>query len=271
MNILDQIILNKKQEVYNKKSCYSINILEKGIFFKKKVISLYDKIQHSYTGIISEFKRGSPSLGIINKQANLEKVVQDYEKYGSIAISILTDYKFFYGTNHDFIQSRKLVNVPLLRKDFIIDEYQIIESKYIGADIILLIANILSKTQIKNFLSLTKDIGLEAIIEIFDDIDIEKIIDLDYDIVGINKRNLKTFEINSDDQMIQLANKLPKTCSLIAESGINNTNDILKLINKGFKGFLIGTSFMKSNNPGLSCKKLINKLQIELQKKYKKC
>ncbi|WP_185872916.1 indole-3-glycerol phosphate synthase TrpC [Blattabacterium cuenoti] len=271
MNILDQILFKKKQEIYKKQSCCSINILEKGLFFKKKLISLYDKIENSATGIISEFKRGSPSLGIINKKAKLEKIVQDYEKSGSIAISILTDYNF-YGKTQDLITSRKLVNVPLLRKDFIIDEYQIIESKYIGADVILLIANILSKTEIKNFLSLTKDIGLETIIEIFDEIDIEKFIDLDYDIIGINKRNLKTFEINSYDKMIQLSKKLPKKCSFIAESGINNTNDILKLKNQGFKGFLIGTSFMKTKNPGLSCKNLITKLEIELQKnKYKKC
>ncbi|WP_185869229.1 indole-3-glycerol phosphate synthase TrpC [Blattabacterium cuenoti] len=264
MKILEKIICVKKKEISNKKNAHSIKELEKSSLFKRKTFSLIESLNRKESGIIAEFKIKSPSRGVINNIVSVEKVVKDYELSGVSGISILTDYNFFSGKNEDLEKSRSIVSIPILRKDFIIDEYQIIESKSIGADVILLIASILSKNQIKNFTQIAKDIGLEVIIEIHNEFEINKITD-NLDIVGINNRDLQTFIINYNN-CLNLYSKIPKKYIKIAESGISNINNLLELRKKGFKGFLIGEYFMKRKDPGKICKNLIKYLSSKYDK-----
>ncbi|WP_185869800.1 indole-3-glycerol phosphate synthase TrpC [Blattabacterium cuenoti] len=259
MNILERIISIKKKEIEKNKKIYPIKKLEKSIFFNRKTFSLSKNIKNSNTGIISEFKLRSPSKGIINNKVLVEKIVKDYELAGSSGISILTDQYFFSGKKEYLKKSRDIVSIPILRKDFIINEYQIIESKSIGSDAILLIAGILSKKEIKSFSKLAKSIDLEVILEIHNEIEIDKITN-NLDIIGINNRDLINFIVDKNI-CLKLSSKIPDGYIKIAESGINDINFILKLKKKGFKGFLIGESFMKEKNPGKFCNNFIKNLK----------
>ncbi|WP_341663973.1 indole-3-glycerol phosphate synthase TrpC [Blattabacterium cuenoti] len=264
MNILERIVSVKQKEVSNKKIIHPIKKLEKSFLFKRKTFSLVKNIRSSHTGIIAEFKCKSPSKGVINNTALIEKVVKDYESAGVSGISILTDQHFFSGKNEHLKKSRSIVSIPILRKDFIIDEYQIIESKSIGADVVLLIAGILSKNQISNLSKLSKSIDLEVIIEIHNEFEIDKITEnLDIDIVGINNRNLQTFIVDYN-RCLSLFSKISNSYVKIAESGINDINHILKLKKQGFEGFLIGEYFMKQKDPGKICKYFIESLSKKL-------
>ncbi|WP_185855687.1 indole-3-glycerol phosphate synthase TrpC [Blattabacterium cuenoti] len=262
MNILDRILSIKKKEIKKNKIFFPIKKLENSKFFERKIISLKNKIEKNDIGIISEFKLKSPSKGKINNFVSIVKVTKGYENSGVCGISILTDYHFFNGKKEYIKKIRPLISIPLLRKDFIIDEYQIIESKSIGSDVILLIAKILCKEKIDNLSKLAKSIGLETILEIHDENDINKIVE-NIDIIGINNRNLKTFIVDNDI-CIKLYPKVPKNYIKIAESGINNVDYILKLKNIGFQGFLIGEYFMKENNPEKYCKNFI----LSIKEKY---
>ncbi|WP_185867332.1 indole-3-glycerol phosphate synthase TrpC [Blattabacterium cuenoti] len=262
MNILEKIVSVKQKEVSEKKFLYPIKRLENSSFFERKTFSLVQSIKRNHIGIVAEFKRKSPSKGMINDTALIEKVVIDYESAGVSGISILTDKHFFSGENENLKKSRSIISIPILRKDFIIDEYQVIESKSIGADVILLIAGILSKNQIKNFSRLAKSIDLEVIIEIHNEFEIDKITE-NLDIVGINNRDLQTFVVDYNS-CLELYSKIPNSYVKIAESGINNVNQILKLRKQGFKGFLIGEYFMKEKNPGKICKYFMKSLSKKL-------
>lgn len=260
MNLLEKILSNKKKEISYNKEYYPVKKLEKSIFFNRKNISLVENLKQSNTGIIAEFKSKSPSKGVINNVSSLEKVIDNYRYSGACGISILTDFKFFSGSNDNMKKSRSLIKetIPILRKDFIISEYQIIESKSIGADIVLLIAEILSKEEIKNFSKLAKNIGLEIILEIHHEYELDKITD-NLDIIGINNRDLRTFIVKRDT-CLSLSSKIPNNYVKIAESGINDIDFVLELRKYGFKGFLIGEYFMKNKNPGKFCKKFIKSL-----------
>ncbi|AWU43818.1 indole-3-glycerol phosphate synthase TrpC [Blattabacterium sp. (Cryptocercus kyebangensis)] len=261
MKILDKIISIKQKEVYRNKIFNPIKKLEKSIFFNRKGISLAKNISKKNTfGIISEFKRKSPSIGRINNSLSVEKIVKDYEEAGVSGISILTDSYFFSGKPKDLTKTRSIVTSPLLRKDFIIDEYQIIESKSMGADVILLIAGILSKKEINNFSILSKKIGLEVIVEIHNENEMDKLTD-NLDIIGINNRNLRSFVVDTNN-CLKLVSKIPNNYLKIAESGIKHVKDILYLRKKGFSGFLIGENFMNTKDPGNTCKNMINELKI---------
>ncbi|WP_185868669.1 indole-3-glycerol phosphate synthase TrpC [Blattabacterium cuenoti] len=259
MNILEKILYTKKKEVQIRKKINPIQKLEKHSFFKRKTFSLKKSIVKSNTGIIAEFKIKSPSKGIINKNIKLEKVVKDYENAGVCGVSILTDFHFFSGKNENLETSRMLLNIPLLRKDFIIDEYQIIESKSIGSDVILLISKFLKKEEIKNFSKLAKNLGLEVLFEVHNEHELENITDY-IDFIGINNRDLNNFFVDHH-LCFELCSKIPKDYIKIAESGINNKNRIMQLRKIGFQGFLIGEYFMKNRDPGEVCKNFIQSLE----------
>ncbi|WP_185860905.1 indole-3-glycerol phosphate synthase TrpC [Blattabacterium cuenoti] len=263
MNILEKIIFIKQKEVSKNKILHPIKKLENSSFFERKTLSLVKNIRISHTGIIAEFKCKSPSKGIINNNTtSVEKIVHDYESAGVSGISILTDQHFFSGENENLKKSRSIVSIPILRKDFIIDEYQIIESKSIGADVILLIAGILSKNQINSFSKLAKTLDLEVIIEIHNEFEVDKITD-NLDIVGINNRSLQTFTVDYDN-CFRLSSKIPNNYIKIAESGIDDVNHILKLRKQGFKGFLIGEYFMKEKDPGKICQFFLESLSKKI-------
>jgi indole-3-glycerol phosphate synthase len=211
------------------------------------------------TGIIAEFKRKSPSKGIINDSVNVGDVVVQYEMAGVAGSSVLTDNEYFGGSNEDLISARKKVAIPLLRKDFMVDDYQFFEAKSWGADVVLLIASILSPKEVLHFTKLAKSLRLEVLLELHDETELAHVNEL-VDMVGINNRNLKTFEVDIE-QSIRMANKLGSQFVKIAESGISNINTLKQFRESGFNGFLIGEQFMKTNNPGLACENFIAELR----------
>ena len=260
--ILDDIITHKRKEVAEKSATHPIILLEKSLYFKSECVSLKHYIlREDKSGIIAEFKRQSPSKGIINAYADVEKTSIGYMQAGASALSVLTDEHFFGGKNGDLITARKFNFCPILRKDFIVSEYQIIEAKSIGADAILLIAAVLTKKEIKDFTSLAHQLGLEVLLEIHNADELEKFT-TEVDLVGINNRDLKTFNVDFENS-IRLSKLLPEKTVKIAESGIHTSNDILVLKENGFDGFLIGENFMKTASPELACKKFIENLNLE--------
>lgn len=244
MTILDKIIENKKQEVSEAKSKISVAQLKDSEFFGRKTFSLKEMLK-SKSGIIAEFKRKSPSKGIINDKVSPLEVVSEYEKYGASAVSILTDYEFFGGNFEDILNIRNHINIPILRKDFMIDEYQFYEAKSIGADVILLIAACLSPEQVLEFTELAHELNLEVLLEIHTEEEL-KHINPNIDFVGINNRNLKDFKVDLQHS-VDLKNQLPTGIFSIAESGIYSEEDFKFLKEKEFDGFLMGEYFMKGN------------------------
>jgi indole-3-glycerol phosphate synthase len=247
MNILDQIIARKREEVADQKMLVSEAALQQVPFFKAPVLSMSSYLtMPGKTGIIAEFKRKSPSKGIINDTATVKDVTSAYSAHGASGLSVLTDTDFFGGTLQDLTAAR-LHETPILRKDFMVDPYQIIEAKAYGADVILLIAACLTPLAVKELATVAKDIGLEVLLEIHTSDELEHVCD-GIDMVGINNRNLKTFEVDLAHS-IALAKMLPAHLPKIAESGISNVSTILALKKEGFDGFLIGENFMKTSNP----------------------
>jgi len=260
MTILEQITNYKMQEVSERKELVPVKLLEKSIYYNSPTVSLKDYINRAdKSGIIAEFKRRSPSKGFINEYANPEKVSIGYMQAGASALSVLTDEKFFGGSNKDLSIVRKFNYCPILRKDFIIDEYQIIEAKSIGADAILLIAAILSPAQLIEYDKFAHSLGLEVLFEVHDNEDLRKI-ELGNKIIGVNNRNLKTFETNIQTS-IALSEMIPSDCLKVSESGIDSVESIIELKKFGFKGFLIGETFMKTSNPENTCKEFILKMK----------
>lgn len=256
MTILDQINAYKKKEVASKKEAFPITILEQSLYFNRTSYSLAEAIKNSTTGIIAEHKRKSPSKAVINDQIKLPEVVKGYEDAGAIGISILTNTKFFGGSLDDLLLARNTVQSPLLRKEFIIDEYQILEAKAYGADAILLIAASLSKKKIKDFSIIAKQLSLDVLVEIHHEAELEKSVHETVDIIGVNNRNLKTFEVSLENSLV-LAQKIPSSFVKISESGLKTPEDIQLLREVGFQGFLMGEQFMKAENPGKSLKEFI--------------
>jgi indole-3-glycerol phosphate synthase len=259
-NYLFEIVERKREEVLLKKTENSIDLLKSKPLFSRTCYSLKNRlIESSCAGVIAEFKRSSPSLGEINKNANLKDTVLGYQEAGAFAVSILTDEVGFGGTLIDLEEARPLLNIPILRKDFIIDEYQIYESKASGADLILLIAACLSKEEVERFSQTAKKLGMEVLLEVHGAHELGHLCQT-VDILGVNNRNLETFKVslNASKEIAQtdLAN-IP----LISESGLKSNIEIKELTTYGFKGFLMGEAFMKTADPKKECEKLINQIK----------
>ena len=262
MDILSRIIKKKKLEIEDLKNSVSIADLEKSNLFNTKTKSLSDNIKQKEIGIIAEHKRKSPSKSNINHKNSSKSIINGYDDGGAAGISFLTEKNFFDGSSYEFTEARRLTNLPMLRKDFIIDEYQVIESKSIGADAILLIAACLNSSEIINLSKLAKSFDLEVLIEIHDLEELNKSCIDSIDIIGVNNRNLKTFNVNIETSL-NLVDKIPSSFTKISESGLNNSYEIKKLKNSGFDGFLIGERFMKSSNPGEELSNFISKIKNE--------
>lgn len=247
MNILETIIAEKKKEVALRKEEHPVKELEKGRFFNRQTFSLKKfLLNEKKTGIIAEFKRQSPSKGIINDRHSVEAVTKAYFGYGASGISILTDHTFFGGSLDDLVSARDN-RLPLLRKDFTIDEYQLVEAKAFGADAILLIAACLTPHEVKTLSTAAKNLELEVLLELHDETELAHVCDT-VDLVGVNNRNLKNFEVNLEHS-VRLAEKIDDRFIKVAESGINDVATIHYLKQHGFKGFLVGEHFMKQANP----------------------
>ena len=261
MTILDKIVAFKKKEITKIKADVPVKKLVQSPLFQREPLSLRKSLmQVGSTGIIAEFKRQSPSKGIINDTATIEEVTNGYLDANVAAQSILTDTSFFGGTMVDLMKARTInTSKPILRKDFIVDGFQIVEAKAIGADVILLIASYLTKEELKNYGNLAEDLGMEVLYEVHTQEDLYKI-ELSNKIIGINNRNLKTFEVDLEHS-INLANQIPDDCVKVSESGLSDPRIVTGLKEYGFKGFLIGENFMKTDNPGEACEAFISQIR----------
>lgn len=260
MNILDEIVVQKKKEVAERKSLYPVKLLEQSIFFESQPVSLSRYVTRpDKSGIIAEIKRKSPSKGVINANVSVERTSIGYMQAGASALSVLTDKQFFGGASEDLMTARKFNFCPILRKDFTIDEYQIIEAKSIGADAILLIAAILTPEQSKALAAFAHSLRLEVLLEVHDEVELKDHIDTGADLVGVNNRNLKTFEVD-----INLSKKLsplmPAGVVKVSESGISKPETIVELRREGYQGFLMGENFMKHSRPEKAAREFILEL-----------
>ncbi len=258
MSILDEILNDKKNIIARDKALMSIDQLRALPLYGRKCLSLKEALQHSGSGIIAEFKRKSPSKGLIHPDASAKGVGSAYELAGASGISVLTDENFFGGSTRDLSLVRESVSLPLLRKDFIIDEYQLYQSKALGADLILLIAAALTPAETRSLAAKARQLGLEVLLEI------HSLKELDHmneyvDILGVNNRNLQNFE--TDLRLsFRVAGYLPGQVTKISESGLSDPADLLALRRMGYKGFLMGEVFMKNPDPAKALAGFIKQL-----------
>jgi indole-3-glycerol phosphate synthase len=262
MTILEKIIIHKRKEVAGALKKKPVKKLEGSQFFSRVPLPLTDYILHpDKTGIIAEFKRKSPSRGIINSEATIEEVTTGYFRSGASGLSILTDKEFFGGSADDLTRARKLNPIPILRKDFIIDEYQIIEAKAIGADAILLIAAALDKGQAKKFARFARSLNLQVLLEVHNASELDHLNEF-VNIVGVNNRDLKTFAVDTE-LSVQLAGEIPSEFVKISESGITSPLTLKKLRGCGYQGFLIGENFMRTSEPALAFSDFVKLIMFE--------
>jgi len=259
MNILDTIIEHKRAEVEKRKNNVSIAELKRSESYGRHTLSLKKfLLDNTKTGIIAEFKRKSPSKGIINAEADVVSVTGTYTSNGASGLSVLTDEEFFGGSTADLNKAR-VNEIPILRKDFIIDEYQLLESKAMGADVILLIAACLTPHRVKELASFARSLQMEVLLEIHTGEELQHICD-EVDLVGVNNRDLRTFSVDIN-RSVELSRKIPADKIKIAESGIDDVVKIRLLKEAGFKGFLMGERFMKAENPGQAFEQFVEQLK----------
>jgi len=257
-SILDKIVEQKKLEVRQRKSETPVGRLNESPFFNRVPISLKEKLQDGKsTGIIAEFKRMSPSAGWIYRNADPVDITQGYVKSGAAALSVLTDRKFFAGSRDDLMKAREVNKCPILRKDFLIDPYQVLETKAIGADVILLIASVLDNSSIVELAGKAHEVGLEVLLEVHESSELAYLNEW-IDLVGVNNRNLKKM-VTDVQTSIDMAGMIPDGFVKISESGIHDAKTINVLKDLGYQGFLIGEYFMKHKKPAKACRDFIQK------------
>ena len=258
--ILDEIVANRKEEVSKQKLKTPLSEIQSKIDLSIARNSLSARLQSfKASGIIAEFKRRSPSKGVINDRVQPENVTKGYSEAGASGLSVLTDGRYFGGSTADFTAARNANPItPLLRKDFIVDEYQLFESRLLNADVILLISAVLEKEEISRFSSIAHELGMEVLLELHDESEIEKI-DNKIDMIGINNRNLKDFKVDMD-RSLKMFDRLAEKSVKISESGISDPETVDFLRKRGFQGFLMGENFMKSEDPSAACRDFISRL-----------
>lgn len=261
MSILNEIIAHKKKELAEKKELVPIKRLSKQLYFDGPCLSLKNYLlKPNQNGIIAEIKRKSPSKGFIKKYADVKAIATSYMQAGATALSVLTDEKYFGGTLADLEEVRKFNFCPVLRKDFIIEEYQLFEAKAYGADVVLLIASALSPAACKMLAQQAKQLGLETLLEVHNQEEIELYLNEHIDLVGVNNRSLHSFDISLENSY-DLIEGIPADFTAISESGIQSIEEIESLRKVGFKGFLMGSRFMQEQDPGKSLYELLNSQQ----------
>lgn len=261
MNILDTIVARKKAEVDERKKRKPLDVIKLDAFYIRNTISLVKGLSRPHaSGIIAEFKRKSPSKGVINDRVDLLEVTKGYQDAGASAVSILTDEYFFGGDDQDVVRAREVLDIPILRKEFIIDEYQVHEAKALGADLILLIAACLTKEEVVRFSTVARSLGLEVLLELHDEDELGHVCET-IDLVGINNRSLKTFDVNIA-RSLRMAGQLPKDKLKVAESGIDDPAQVKLFRENGYSAFLIGENFMKTNDPGMALNDFRNQIEL---------
>lgn len=257
--ILDDIIKKTKEDLVEREKKFSLDWLGRSLAFNARaprdVIPYLKATEENPYRIISEVKKASPSKGVIREDFDPVAIAQNYEKGGASAISILTEPHFFQGNLDYLAEIRRYVSIPLLRKDFIVSKYQILEAMVFGADFILLIAAALSKKELKELLNYTRHLGMEALVEVHDKPDLVKAIYAGSDIIGINHRNLQTFEMNMN-LSYELVPMIPNGKIIVAESGIYEHGQLEDLSKAGVDAFLVGESLMRQDDEEVALRKL---------------
>lgn len=256
MDILGKIISHKKKSVAEKKEKIPLAKLKQSIDSLPAARDFKGAISNpGKISLICEIKRASPSSGLICKEFHPKKIAWTYEKNGARAISVLTEDKYFQGDILHLFSVKQSVNIPVLRKDFIIDEYQLYESRAFGADALLLIASLLDAKQISQFFKITRDLGMEALVEVHSDEDLEKVLSTPAEVIGINNRNLKDFTVDLNVTK-NLRKKIPQEKIVVSESGIKTRDDVLLLKNTGINAILVGQVLLESGDIGRKLEEL---------------
>lgn len=247
MTALDKIISHKKKEIEHNRRSIPLTELQAGPFPKCRDFAA--ALGQKGISVIAEIKRGSPSAGTISRRADPTRIARQYETGGARAISVLTDRRFFGGTVADIIKVKRAVRVPVLCKDFIVDEYQIFETRRHGADAILLIARILDRRDLSRFIALAKHLHMASLVETRSQEDIDKALTTGAEIIGINNRDLRTMRVDLTVSL-KLKKLIPDDRITVSESGISSRRDVRLLADAGFDAVLIGEALMKSRDPG---------------------
>lgn len=265
MDILEEIVAWKHVEVAQMKK----DVPEQELHYRvERLISEQENTERalmshaltaSATGIIAEFKRKSPSLGWIKEEGKADAIPQSYQDNGATALSILTDSRYFGGSDNFIRTARNTVTIPILYKNFVIDEYQLFQARLCGASATLLIASDLKKEECRSLINTAHEIGLEVLLEMHSEKELDYI-DMEPDMAGINNRNLGTF-VTDVDNSFRLAEKLPVDIVKVSESGISNPDTVKKLKKAGFNGFLMGERFMKAANPGAALREFLLEME----------
>lgn len=260
MDILNKIADDKRREVALKKTVVPIRQLEKSALFESTPHSLTRMLTQQNAGIIAEHKRRSPSKAVINQNLSVESVIRGYTDAGASCISVLTDGQYFGGSLDDLLLARACTGLPLLRKEFIINEYQLLEARSYGADVVLLIAALLSRDEISSLSQTAQSLGLEVLLEVHDEGELHKALMPSLNLIGVNNRNLKNFRVSLDTSK-ELAALIPEEFIRVSESGISSVAAIRDLCEYGYQGFLVGEHFMKSEDPGQTAANFIKQLE----------
>jgi len=259
MTVLDKIIADKRNEVSERKKLITIDDLISSPFFRHQCFSLKENLLQSTNGIIAEFKRKSPSKGWIKEDAEVVEVTSGYENAGASGVSILTDTPYFGGVQADLVAARQHLHIPVLRKDFMVDEYQLYEAKSMGADVILLIAAALTPAETLNLARKAKELGMEVLLEVHNSDEIGHANHF-VDLLGVNNRNLKSMEVSLDISY-ELIKLIPNQFVKISESGISSPLSVKALRLAGYQGFLMGENFMKTKNPAVALKEFLERMR----------
>lgn len=257
MSLLERIVSYKKEEVKKRKSIISVETLKSGNLPKTR--NFKSALEKEGISIIAEIKRMSPSAGIIREDFDSTKIARTYEENGASAISVLTDRKFFGGSIDYVMAVKKAMNLPILRKEFIIDEYQIYESRYIGADAILLIARILTPAELDRFISIAKELGLTCLVEVHTRNELEEVLSTKTEIIGLNNRDLDTLQIDIKTSL-KLKKIIPKGYVTVSESGIKTRAHVVELQETGFNAILVGETLMRAKKSGDKIRELLGEV-----------
>lgn len=252
-DILNKILARKQQEIIDRKALKSQSDLEQALKQASPVRGFVQSLQHKLAqnlpAVIAEIKKASPSKGVIRQHFNPAEIATQYQQGGAACLSVLTDVDFFQGADEYLVAARSSCDLPVIRKDFIIDPYQVVEARAMGADCILLIVAALDRAQLIGLYALAMELGLDVLVEVHDETEMDRALELDLPMVGINNRNLRTFE-TSLDTTLRMLHKVPEGCFVVTESGIHTRADVSYMRNHRVDAFLVGEAFMRADNPG---------------------
>jgi indole-3-glycerol phosphate synthase len=258
-DILLKILTRKKAEIAARKNLVTSSQLQAALPFASAprgfIQSLRDKNEQGLSAIIAEIKKASPSQGVIRENFDPVEIAQSYANAGAACLSVLTDVDFFQGHDDYLIAARNACSLPVIRKDFIIDEYQIVEARTMGADCILLIVSALDDKALNHLHQVANDLGMDVLVEVHDQQELDRTVSLNLSLVGINNRNLRTFETNLLTT-INLLDQIPDGCTVVTESGIHTSADVKLMRDNNVNTFLVGEAFMRAEQPGEALRSL---------------